>query len=180
MCGIAGFWLMRKPADDPNVILSWMTDAVAHRGPDDRGQWLDESTGIGLGQRRLSILDLSAEGHQPMLSASGRFVMVFNGEVYNFDEIRNQLPDQQWRGHSDTEVMLAAIEAWGLTRALAQFVGMFAFALWDKQNRTLQLARDRLGIKPLYYGWTGTTLLFGSELKVFRAFPGFEGAIDRA
>ncbi len=171
-----------KGAEELDRILSRMTTTLAHRGPDDNGLWLDQAAGVGLGHRRLSIQDLSPLGHQPMVSPSGRYVIVYNGEVYNFEEIRRALCDQAitWRGHSDTEVILAAIETWGLETALQRFVGMFAFALWDSQSQTLHLARDRLGIKPLYYGWSGDTLLFGSELKALRAWPGFSNRVDRA
>jgi asparagine synthase (glutamine-hydrolysing) len=160
-----------------------MTDAIFHRGPDDAGVWLDESAGIALGHRRLSILDLSSEGHQPMVSACGRYVIAFNGEIYNYRDIRRELdqssPSVQWRGHSDTEVMLAAFSQWGLETALGKFVGMFAFALWDRGERVLRLARDRVGEKPLYYGWMENVFLFGSELKALRAHPAWHGKIDR-
>ena len=177
MCGIAGFW---GPAGQRGMrpAAQAMADAIRHRGPDDSGEWCDESAGIALAHRRLSILDLSPEGHQPMTSASGRYVIVFNGEVYNYEELRTRLPGCHWRGHSDTEVMLAAFEAWGLDAAVRTFVGMFAFALWDKQERQLHLVRDRLGIKPLYYGRCGQTLLFGSELRALRAHPAFDAEID--
>ncbi len=179
MCGIAGFWGTKKVDGAPLDILRRMTDAISYRGPDDSGYWCDEASGIGLGHRRLSILDLSPAGHQPMFSACGRFCIVFNGEVYNYEQIRKELPPRNWRGHSDTEVMIEAIAEWGIHAAVKRFVGMFAFAVWDRQTRSLSLVRDRLGIKPLYYGWTGSTLLFGSELKALRAFPGFSGEIDR-
>jgi asparagine synthase (glutamine-hydrolysing) len=161
------------------VLVREMTNALQHRGPDDAGQWADASSGIALGQRRLSILDLSLLGHQPMCSESGRYWTIFNGEVYNYRELRKELPGVAWRGHSDTEVMLAAIERWGLERAVQRFVGMFAFALWDTRERLLHLVRDRIGIKPLYYGFVGDGVLFGSELKALRCHPEFMGEIDR-
>lgn len=179
MCGIAGFWLS-KPAPEPAPeILERMAGAIEHRGPDDAGYLFEASSGIGLAHRRLSILDLSAEGHQPMESASGRYAIIFNGEVYNFQEIAAEIGELRWRGHSDTEVMLEAIERWGLESALQRFVGMFAFALWDRRERKLHLVRDRLGIKPLYYGKIGDHFVFASELKSLHEFPGFAGHIDR-
>jgi asparagine synthase (glutamine-hydrolysing) len=149
MCGIAGFWQTKRGTEDPLEILDRMGTALAHRGPDDSGTFYDGATGIGLAFRRLSILDLSPEGHQPMFSPSARYVIIFNGEVYNFEETRAELGVRRWRGHSDTEVMLAAIEQWGVESSVKRFVGMFAFALWDRQESTLYLVRDRLGIKPL-------------------------------
>jgi asparagine synthase (glutamine-hydrolysing) len=160
-----------------------MASTLTHRGPDDRGEWSDDLHGFALGFRRLSIIDLSPAGHQPMTSASGRYVIAFNGEVYNYEEIRRELESDgaspSWRGHSDTEVMLAAIERFGLVPAVQRFIGMFAFALWDRQEQTLHLCRDRVGVKPMYYGWIGQTLVFGSELKALRAFPRFDAEIDR-
>jgi asparagine synthase (glutamine-hydrolysing) len=160
-----------------------MASAIRHRGPDDSGFWCDDQAGVALGQRRLAIIDLSPAGHQPMPSASGRFVVVFNGEIYNFRELRAELEAAgmapSWRGHSDTEVLLAAIEAWGDVGALERLNGMFALALWDRQTRTLLLARDRLGEKPLYFGRHGDTFLFGSELKALQAHPAFRADLDR-
>ncbi len=182
MCGIAGYWDPDGLNEDhARGILTAMTDVIRHRGPDDSGVWMDAQAGIALGFRRLSILDLSMNGHQPMESETGRYVIVFNGEIYNFQELRRQLLDlgHRFRGRSDTEVLLAGVSAWGIREALERFNGMFAFALWDRQQRTLHLARDRAGEKPLYYGWMGRTLLFGSELKALRAHPAFCGRIDR-
>src|SRR5712691_8107885 len=137
MCGIAGFWQTKRGSEHPLETLSRMGAVLAHRGPDDSGTFHDGTTGIGLAFRRLSILDLSTEGHQPMFSASGRYAIAFNGEVYNFQDIRAELGSGHWRGHSDTEVMLEAIERWGLERSVQRFVGMFAFALWDREERKL-------------------------------------------
>jgi asparagine synthase (glutamine-hydrolysing) len=162
-----------------------MTSTLVHRGPDSAGYWVDEQAGAALGHRRLAIIDLTPEGHQPMHSACGRYVIAFNGEVYNFKALRHELESTSeghpiiFRGHSDTEVMLAAISRWGLEQALQRFNGMFAFALWDRQERKLHLARDRIGEKPLYYGWVGKHFVFGSELKALWAFPGFKSDIDR-
>ena len=182
MCGIAGY--LQPGGLDPRhatSIIAAMTDVIRHRGPDDSGAWVDGDAGVVLGHRRLSILDLSPTGHQPMASASGRYVIVFNGEIYNFRELRGELAQlgHHFRGGSDTEVMLAAFSAWGVRRAVERFNGMFAFALWDRQDRVLHLGRDRAGEKPLYYGWLGGTLLFGSELKALRAHPQFRADIDR-
>src|SRR6267142_671160 len=179
MCGIAGFW-RNKNDDDPHELLRRMGEAIAYRGPDDSGTFQSEDGTLGFSFRRLSILDLTPAGHQPMRSASGRFVIIFNGEVYNSAEIREELgAGHNWRGHSDTEVMLEAIERWGIEAAVRRFIGMFAFALWDTQDRTLSLVRDRLGIKPVYYGWIEGDFVFASELKAIRQYPGFEGSIDR-
>jgi asparagine synthase (glutamine-hydrolysing) len=181
MCGLAGFLTSssQRREDAMRHAIAAMTATLVHRGPDASGLYVDADAGIALGHRRLSILDLSAEGAQPMHSASGRFVISYNGEIYNHTELRSQLPEQVFRGHSDTEVLLAAIEAWGLDQALSRSNGMFAFALWDRQERNLHLVRDRLGKKPLYYGWCGDTLLFGSELSALRAYRGFNPEIDR-
>jgi asparagine synthase (glutamine-hydrolysing) len=158
-----------------------MGAAIAHRGPDSSGTWMDEEAGVGLVHRRLSILDLSPAGHQPMVSPSGRYVLVFNGEIYNHQDLRAELNCgmESWRGHSDTETLLASFEIWGMEATLKKTVGMFALALWDRAGRILTLARDRLGEKPLYYGWSGGTFLFGSELKALVAYPGFNREIDR-
>lgn len=182
MCGIAGIstWRPNIPLHDD---IQRMIAPLLHRGPDDSGVWLDECAGIGLGHRRLSILDLSPQGHQPMLSASGRYVVAYNGEIYNFAELRKELDaagkSPPWRGHSDTEVLLACVEAWGIEEALKRSVGMFAISLWDREQRVLTLARDRLGEKPLYYGELGGRLLFGSELKALQAVAGGALQIDR-
>ena len=162
-------------------IVSHMTDKLRHRGPDDSGAWVDEKDGVALGHRRLSIIDLSPSGHQPMFSHDKRFAIVYNGEVYNFPALKRELEDlgQKFRGGSDTEVILAAITQWGVENAVKRFNGMFAFALWDRKERKLYLVRDRIGIKPLYYGWVKGAFVFGSELKAIRAFPGFGNAIDR-
>jgi asparagine synthase (glutamine-hydrolysing) len=183
MCGIAGFLDPRqsKGHEELSVTARRMATALRHRGPEDEGVWVDELAGIAFGHRRLSIIDLSPAGHQPMHSASGRYVITFNGEIYNFKTLRAELDvvGAQWRGHSDTEVMLAAIETWGVEESLKKFNGMFAFAVWDRQDRVLYLSRDRAGEKPLYYGWAGHTLLFASELKAFHQHPDFRAEIDR-
>ena len=185
MCGIAG--LISARAVDLTIVER-MTDAIAHRGPDDQGAWIDREAGIALGHRRLSILDLSPLGHQPMDAVSGRYVLVYNGEIYNHLAIRAELEGAgaapAWRGHSDTETLLAAIDAWGVRAALERSTGMFAIALWDRRDRTLTLARDRFGEKPLHYGWveggeTGGAFVFASELGAIRALPGFGNPVDR-
>lgn len=180
MCGIAGIIAARLPEEkDCAEVARRMAERLRHRGPDDEGVWADPASGVALAHRRLSILDLSPAGHQPMASASGRYVIVFNGEIYNHLEMRQELNEVKWRGHSDTETLLAAIAAWGLERTLRRAVGMFAIALWDREERALYLARDRMGEKPLYYGLQGGALLFASELKALRACPGFRGEVNR-
>jgi len=185
MCGIAGFFQSQPRVDDALVRRQALTLAstLLHRGPDDGDVYCDEATGVVLVHRRLAVVDLSAAGHQPMHSHDGRFVVVYNGELYNTGEVRAELEHvgrvTAWRGHSDTEVLLEAIAAWGVREALRRIVGMFAFAVWDRQERRLTLARDRIGEKPLYYGRFGGTLLFGSELKALRAHPAFRGEVDR-
>jgi asparagine synthase (glutamine-hydrolysing) len=187
VCGLAGFLSTSTavPFAGWQHLLEEMGTAIRHRGPDDVGVWCDADAKIGLVHRRLSIVDLSAAGHQPMASSSGRYIMVFNGEIYNHLELRRELEaadtDGQitWRGHSDTETLLAGIEFWGIEKTLGKAVGMFAIALWDRKAGTLNLSRDRLGEKPLYYGWQGTTFLFGSELKALKRHPDFKGEIDR-
>lgn len=184
MCGIAGFV---GPMSDREHHARWidvMLGAIVHRGPDDDGRWFDLERGVALGHRRLSIQDLSLAGHQPMLSACGRFVMTYNGEIYNHFELRNRLeaegnlPIGGWRGHSDTETLMACFVAWGIEKSLQQAVGMFALVVWDAEQMGLYLARDRTGEKPLYYGWHNGLFLFGSELKALRAHPNFRGEID--
>jgi asparagine synthase (glutamine-hydrolysing) len=183
MCGISGFLDAAGQAgrDELQSAVTRMTATLTHRGPDDSGIWLDAESGMALGHRRLSIVDLSPQGHQPMHSACGRYVISFNGEIYNFKSLRREMESlgETFRGRSDTEVMLAAIGRWGLEKALRQFNGMFAFALWDREEHQLHLVRDRLGEKPLYYGWMGKTFLFGSELKALRAHPAFKAEINR-
>lgn len=182
MCGITGFWAPDLGASEGTAALDAMNTAVKHRGPDGADTWHHAAGGPAFGHRRLAIVDLSPTGQQPMRSASGRFVITFNGEVYNYRELRAQLDAERrapaWRGSSDTEVMLAAIEAWGLTDAVQRFIGMFAFALWDDQARELHLVRDRVGVKPLYFAQPGGALCFGSELKSLRCFPGYGTSID--
>jgi asparagine synthase (glutamine-hydrolysing) len=181
MCGIAGILDARAERDSASLsrIAGRMSECLVHRGPDDAGVWADASEGVGLGFRRLAILDLSSAGHQPMLSADSRYVVVFNGEIYNHRSLRRELHGYPFRGHSDTEVMLAAFSRWGVCDATRRFNGMFAFAVWDRQRKSLTLGRDRLGEKPLYYGAVGKDFVFASELKALRSFPGFIGQIDR-
>ncbi len=185
MCGFAGF-ITTEGTDHSTLvsIATSMANNLIHRGPDDAGAWVDSTCGIALAHRRLSIVDLSPAGHQPMRSADGRYVISYNGEIYNFAELRKSLEETgdapAWRGHSDTEVLLATIAARGLDRALNLSIGMFAFALWDTRERVLHLVRDRIGEKPLYYGWAGRTFVFGSELKALRAHPHWNAEIDRS
>ncbi|MFZ2739266.1 MAG: asparagine synthetase B, partial [Burkholderiaceae bacterium] len=184
MCGLTGFLTTDAGRfGDLESVVTCMALAIQHRGPDDAGAWTDTQDGIALGHRRLSIVDLSPAGHQPMQSASGRFVLAFNGEIYNHLVLRaeleaaNQAP--AWLGHSDTETLLAGFAAWGVTATLQHAVGMFAIALWDKAECRLTLARDRLGEKPLFYGWVRGAFVFGSELKALHAYPGFDNPICR-
>lgn len=181
MCGLAGVLAWGVGGVSSELIAS-MTHRIMHRGPDDVGCWVDANARIGLGHRRLSIQDLSTLGHQPMHSSTGRYVVAFNGEIYNFLSLQQQLIKAgfHFRGHSDTEVLLASVEYWGIKTALQQFVGMFAIALWDREQQVLTLARDRLGEKPLYYGWQGDAFLFGSELAALRPHPAWQGEIDRS
>jgi asparagine synthase (glutamine-hydrolysing) len=182
MCGIAGLLSSREINSQ---LLLRMGDAIAHRGPDDSGFWINSDPDVGFVHRRLSIVDLSPHGHQPMHSADRRFVLDYNGEIYNHAHIRNELeangvaPRLGWRGHSDTETLLQAIAVWGLESTLAKVVGMFSFALWDNQDRVLRLVRDRFGEKPLYYGWVGRDFVFSSELKALRVHPEFDNPVDR-
>lgn len=202
MCGFTGFLDRRAglSKEEAQSLAERMNQRLTHRGPDDQGLWLDPHHGLVLAHRRLSILDLSSRGHQPMISPSGRYVVAYNGEIYNHLEIRKDIdagedtpvhpledqthfkstPRGTWQGHSDTETLLAAVERWGLGETLKRCRGMFAFALWDRQEQVLSLARDRLGEKPLYFGWQGEVFLFGSELKALRAHPAFKAEIDRA
>jgi asparagine synthase (glutamine-hydrolysing) len=186
MCGIAGFW-SPSPVPGAQARIAAMTGTLVHRGPDAGGTWRDDEAGLALGHRRLAILDLSERGAQPMHSACGRFVITFNGEIYNHLDLRRELDAQgaapNWRSTSDTETLLAGFAAWGIAPTLQKSVGMFALGLWDRAERRLTLARDRFGEKPLYYGWAGqgahTAFVFGSEMKALRAFPGFGDALDR-
>ncbi|MCG7495011.1 asparagine synthase (glutamine-hydrolyzing) [Thalassobius sp. Cn5-15] len=182
MCGLAGFWDHLSPTEAQKVALN-MSDRIEHRGPDGFGIWNDEAAHLTLMHRRLAILDLSSSGAQPMHSASQRYVLAFNGEIYNHLEMRSDLEllgaAPQWQGHSDTETLLAALEYWGIKETLQRLNGMFAFAFWDKKMRKLVLARDRAGEKPLYYGRCGKAFLFTSELKALTAHPEWQGDIDR-
>ncbi len=186
MCGLTGFWT----SDDRlglGLNVEEMTKTLSHRGPDASSTWIDESSGIALGHSRLAILDLTEHGAQPMHSACGRYVLVFNGEIYNHLSLRSSLKDSgvlaQWRGHSDTETILACFASWGVMVTLKLVVGMFALALWDRKEQCLTLSRDRFGEKPLYYGWVGNgsrqAFVFGSELKALRAYPGFDNSVNR-
>ena len=180
MCGIVGIFKgEHRSSFDSVELVRKMASAIEYRGPDDSGEWFDPDSSIALAHRRLSILDLSPAGHQPMVSHSGRYVLVFNGEIYNHQDIRNLIENVSWRGHSDTETILAGFEKWGIKNTVSKLVGMFAIAVWDRDTRTLTLARDRIGEKPLYYGWQGNTFLFGSELKSLKVHPAFKAEIDR-
>ncbi len=182
MCGIAGLLGFTPPHLPQQAILA-MTRALEHRGPDDQGTWLDTQAEIALGQRRLAIIDVSPAGHQPMFSACGRYVCVFNGEIYNHLELRAKLDKTpaapHWRGHSDTETLLACFALWGIEKTLPETVGMFAIAVWDRQEQQLHLIRDRMGEKPLYYGWVGGSFVFASELKALRTLPDFNNPLNR-
>lgn len=184
MCGFAGIFSCSPPhAVDLELAVGRMANAIRHRGPDDAGTWCDETSGLALAHRRLSIVDLSPAGHQPMCSPCGRFVLAFNGEIYNHRQLREALDKEgvggAWRGHADTETLLRAFACWGVEQTLQRAVGMFAISLWDRWRRTLYLARDRFGEKPLYYGWSAGVFLFASELKALRAYPGFSNPVSR-
>ncbi|MGP5439698.1 asparagine synthase (glutamine-hydrolyzing) [Psychrobacter faecalis] len=185
MCGITGFFKEKifPLPEEVQYSLQKMTDAIRHRGPDSEGFWYDSDSKVAFGHRRLSILDLSEAGNQPMLSDDDRYVIAFNGEIYNHLEIRQEIESAIstiiWKGHSDTETLLKAIQVFGWEKTLQKLVGMFAIALWDNKEQQLTLARDRMGEKPLYWGWSGQTLLFGSELKALKAHPTFNATIDR-
>ena len=184
MCGITGFWQTKGTPNSSELtsLIKAMSDKIKSRGPDDEGGWVCDNAGIALGHRRLSIVDLSPAGHQPMLSACGRYVIVYNGEIYNAPEIREKILGENpitFRGSSDTEVLLEGCALWGVHDLVRQCIGMFAFALYDRQHKTLTLVRDRLGIKPLYWGIKGQTLFFGSQPKSFRPHPHFNGALNQ-
>jgi asparagine synthase (glutamine-hydrolysing) len=190
MCGLAGIFAPNnRICENLTEIVGRMALQLRHRGPDDAGVWADHGQGIAFGHRRLSILDLSSAGHQPMHSGNHRFVLAFNGEIYNHLDIRRELNQSgqviKWHGHSDTETLLNAFERWGIEATLRRSVGMFALALWDRKESELTLARDRMGEKPLYYGWIGQggererAFVFGSELKALRAHPRFNNPISR-
>lgn len=183
MCGIVGFRQNPSSNIDIRGCITQMNDALYHRGPDAGDSWLDDTMGLALGHRRLAILELSPAGAQPMHSTCGRYAVVFNGEIYNHLQLRKQLNQEgfllEWKGHSDTETMLACFVAWGIERTLQSMIGMFAIALWDKQTKLLTLAKDRMGEKPLYWGWQGESLFFSSELKALKAHPTFKADIDR-
>ena len=176
MCGLAG--QLGANAANENTLRE-MLKSISHRGPDDSGVWIDEHSQIALGHNRLAVVDLSAAGKQPMASPSGRFVIAYNGEIYNHNEIRSRIPsDIQWRGHSDTETLIVAIEHYGVEKALSLCVGMFGFALWDKESKTLTLARDRAGEKPMYYGTQNGTFYFASEISAITANKNFKQSIN--
>lgn len=182
MCGFAGFFARVQGDFNSAEVLAAMGNAIRHRGPDDAGVWQHPHLYLGFSHRRLSILDLSAAGHQPMVSATGRYTIIFNGEIYNHLSLRLEVESngaRRWRGHSDTETLLACMDIYGFTTTVAKLKGMFAMAVWDEQEQQLLFARDRLGEKPLYLGWCGDYLLFGSELKALRAHPAFDRTIDR-
>ena len=182
MCGITGFLdhSQKSLRYDLKGVATGMAETMISRGPDDGGVWIDQANGIGFAHRRLAVIDLSSAGHQPMVSRDKRYVLTYNGEIYNSQELRKELEDRQqsFRGTSDSEVLLEACATWGVEHTVKRCIGMFAFSLWDRQERTLKLVRDRLGIKPLYWAHFGQLFLFGSELKALRAHPGFIAQID--
>jgi len=183
VCGITGLFDPARGTDAGSLArrVADMTAVLVHRGPDADGLWVDAAQGVALGHRRLAVVELGPEGAQPMESADGRWVLVYNGELYNHRELRHRLAGEghAFRGGSDTEVLLTAVQAWGFGSALEAAEGMFAIAAWDRQLRQLHLARDRFGEKPLYYGWVGGSLAFASELKALHTLPGFDGVVDR-
>jgi asparagine synthase (glutamine-hydrolysing) len=183
MCGFVGFWNPRDfNADDARSLIRRMTDTIIHRGPDDEGYYIDNDAALALGFRRLSIIDLSEAGHQPMHSHCGRYVIVFNGEIYNHKELRKELEQSgcriDWRGHSDTETLITCLAEWGLEKTLSKLNGIFAFAIWDKKEQSLSLARDGMGVKPFYYAKTDSGFAFASEIKALLQVPGLEKKID--
>ncbi|MFI4962686.1 MAG: asparagine synthase (glutamine-hydrolyzing) [Legionellales bacterium] len=178
MCGFSGIFSRLNGSNTDENLLTAMCDTLKHRGPNDKGIWFDAEAGIGLAHTRLAVVDLSPAGHQPMIAPSGRYVIAFNGEIYNHLQLRNELKQVHWRGHSDTETLLAGFDAWGIEETIKRTVGMFAFALWDKQSQILTLGRDRVGEKPLYYGWHGSVFLFGSELKALKVHPEFRKELN--
>lgn len=186
MCGIAGFW-SKSSNKNIEIIIKEMTHTIKHRGPDDEGIWINENDSIALGHKRLSIVDLSPNGHQPMVSQNERYVITFNGEIYNFQKIRLEIENIsrekgytiKFKGTSDTEVILAAVEVYGLQKAIARFKGMFAFSIYDRKEKKLYLVRDRLGEKPLYYGYINSDFIFASELKAICSYQSFNREIDR-
>jgi asparagine synthase (glutamine-hydrolysing) len=183
MCGIAGVFSNTSLSFSLSESVKLMADAISHRGPDDGGVWFDNQKGVALSHRRLSIIDLSTAGYQPMVSSTGRYIIVFNGEIYNHHDLRLLLNSDKdslsWRGTSDTETLLAGFDQWGIEITIKKVIGMFSFAVYDKNSHNIVLGRDRAGEKPLYYGWQNGFFLFGSELKSLKAFPGFKGEIDR-
>lgn len=181
MCGITGFLDTSQREHEARRLIHEMTDTITHRGPDGEGYWFDDRCGLAFGHRRLAIIDLSEAGDQPMTSSSGRFVVTYNGEIYNAPTLRRELESKghRFRGHCDTEVLVEALDEWGVQGAVERITGMFALAIWDREDKLLHLVRDRFGKKPLYYGWQGPAFLFGSELKSIRRHPAFRGDIDQ-
>ena len=186
MCGLAGYLGGNsfESTEASKELLSLMSKNIIHRGPDSSGIWLDEESRLGLAHQRLSVLDLTKAGHQPMISRNNRYVIAYNGEIYNHlllrKELKNSRQISSWKGSSDTETLLSCIQEWGLKETLSRIEGMFSFALWDRKNRELTLTRDRIGEKPLYYGWQNSTFLFASELKALKVHPSFEGKLDKS